>query len=369
MNRNFESAKIDIASVDAPSINKAIKEALSQLDLSSVDFRDVIKDIDINPQDIAQPVGEAINKTDDLGTAAEKTTESFKDIRNQVNEILKLYSIQNTDKNGFLSKGSIDTSLASVDQLKDAYVSLSNYMKTVPDSLRTNRMVSGLEEVKSAIMEGIPAADQLKLRFQDIFSSFSSSPIINALKNVGQFAKRALQPALNLLKKMTASIIEVSKRWSSIGKNNGFVDSLKKAALALVGIGGMFGAIRKAAQTWINQNDQISEKINGIWYALGSLLAPAIQFIVNLFERLLATINAVLRSIGLAGISMKGFGKATGSAAKEMKQLASFDEINNLNKNEDSGGGGGAGAGLDLSKKFKLPDVSWLSDLLDKLIS
>lgn len=59
---------------------------------------------------------------------------------------------------------------------------------------------------------------------------------------------------------------------------------------------------------------------------------------MNLFAKLLSYINAVAKGLGLAGINMKGFGKA---ASKASKSLAGFDEINNLTENS-----GGSGAGL-----------------------
>ena len=62
----------------------------------------------------------------------------------------------------------------------------------------------------------------------------------------------------------------------------GAVKQAGKLALALIGIRGIYGSIHKATSSWLAQNKEIQEKLNGAWYALGSLFAPAIEALVNL---------------------------------------------------------------------------------------
>ena len=132
-------------------------------------------------------------------------------------------------------------------------------------------------------------------------------------------------------------------------------DNLKQAvkqagrfALALIGVRGIYGSIRKATSAWLAQNTEIQEKLNGAWYALGSLFAPAIEALVNMFVRLVSLVDALARALGFAGVNMSKYGKAAGGAAKKQKALMSIDEINNI-QDQNSGGAGGS--------NFKLDDI------------
>ena len=125
----------------------------------------------------------------------------------------------------------------------------------------------------------------------------------------------------------------------------GAVKQAGKLALALIGIRGIYGSIHKATSTWLSQNKEIQEKLNGAWYALGSLFAPAIEALVNLFVRLVSLVDALAKALGFAGVNMSKYGKAAGGAAKKQKALMSIDEINNI---QDQNGGGGGGGGFEL---------------------
>lgn len=110
----------------------------------------------------------------------------------------------------------------------------------------------------------------------------------------------------------------------------------------LIGARSVYSAIRKAMSTWLAQNEELQSKLNGAWYALGSLFAPILEWIVNKFVYLVSLVDALVKSLGFAGVNMSKYGKA---GAKASKQLAGFDEINNMN--QQSGGGGGGGMELD----------------------
>lgn len=125
------------------------------------------------------------------------------------------------------------------------------------------------------------------------------------------------------------------------------VKQVGRMIAALVGVRGLYGSIRKAMGSYLSQNEELQSKLNGAWYALGSLFAPVLEWIINLFVKLVSLVDAFVRSLGFAGVNMGKYGKAAGKARKETKQLASFDEINNLSSNDDSGGGGGGGFNLD----------------------
>lgn len=124
----------------------------------------------------------------------------------------------------------------------------------------------------------------------------------------------------------------------------------KKFVLALIGARTVYFGIRKAMSAYLSQNDDLQNKLNACWYALGSLFAPVLEYIVNLFATLIGYVNVFLRALGLAGINMSSYAKSAGSAAKSTKQLqvSGIDEINNVGSDESSGGGAGGGVGNPL---------------------
>ena len=164
-----------------------------------------------------------------------------------------------------------------------------------------------------------------------------------------------LEARIEQLREQLAKLIGESKEGTvvisktTVTIKNNFKDAFKSASkfvLALVGVRGIYSAIRKSMSAYLAQNEELQAKLNGCWYALGSLFAPVLEWIIDKFVYLVSLVDAFVRSLGFAGVNMSKYGKAAGKAAKESKQLAGFDELNNLNENDSSGGGGGSGMNL-----------------------
>ena len=146
-------------------------------------------------------------------------------------------------------------------------------------------------------------------------------------------------------------------------------DSIKQATknakvftMALIGIRSVYFGIRKAMTTYLSQNQELQNKLNACYYALGSLFAPILERIINIFVKLIGYVNVFLRALGFAGINMANFGKkASGSAksAKEIKKsLSGFDELNNIGGDDSSGGG--ADVGVDNPFENQDLDLTWV---------
>lgn len=116
----------------------------------------------------------------------------------------------------------------------------------------------------------------------------------------------------------------------------GWAKDIFKVSLALAGVRSIYTSIRRAMSAYLAQNEELNNKLNACWYALGSLFAPALEVIVKLFQYVLSIVNAIAVGLGFAGINMKNFGKSATEAAKAQKKLAGFDEINDIG-NSDSG--------------------------------
>lgn len=141
---------------------------------------------------------------------------------------------------------------------------------------------------------------------------------------------------------MSKTVVSIKNDMDGVGKKT------LQLSTALLGVSGIYGSIRKAMATYLSQNSELQQKINACWYALGSLFAPVLEWIVNLFVKLVSIVDAFVKLLGFAGVNMANYGKQAGKASK---QLAGFDEINNLSEN---GGGGSANpfGNFDLADKF-----------------
>lgn len=150
------------------------------------------------------------------------------------------------------------------------------------------------------------------------------SGIQNALDGVGKT-------------KVEKPIKEASKHTSNFNNNiKKVVTNVKKLGFALLTVRGIWFAIRKAMTTYLSQNDELKNKLDAIYYALGSLFSPILESMVEWLIKGIAYIDVLAKALGFAGINMTNFGK---SSEKTKNSLAGFDEINNIgDKNSSSSG-------------------------------
>lgn len=154
---------------------------------------------------------------------------------------------------------------------------------------------------------------------------------------------------------------------NSITKSiNRSVKKVLRLSVGLLGVRSAFLVLRRAANTYLEANEDLKNQVDGIWNVIAAALGPAIQTIVNWLTIGISYINAFTKALwgvdlvarGNA-IALKKQEKATaaaaGAAVKAQKQLAGFDEMNKLN-DTSTGGGGGGGADAELGQ-FKEVEV------------
>ena len=152
------------------------------------------------------------------------------------------------------------------------------------------------------------------------------------------------------------------------GLGNSFENAIKKVGRLVMGVFSIrtaFTAISRASNELASYNPQYAANIEYIRYALTQLIAPVLEYILNLAKTILAYINYIANAwfgVNLfANASAKNFEKVkkgiggASSAAKELqKTLTGFDEMNILNSSSTGGGGGVGGA---VSPDFDLADL------------
>lgn len=265
------------------------------------------------------------------------------DTRNQVvpDGISKNDKSMDTVVNNVLASNKDFTSLDS--QARKLYTEIEMYNKKLTEAK------SKMSQLKQEANQ--TATSQGKLT--SFFSGFKQKidqvkPSISNMKNSFKGLPKITQNITNNIKGM------------GTGLKNGLGHVLKYA-MALFSLRGIYSTLSGCANAWLSSQNagakQLSANINYMKYAMGSALAPVIQFVTNLVYQLMKAIKSV--AYALTGVNI--FAKASANsyasmaesakkAKQETKALAGVhSEINNISDNQNSGSGSSA-PNIDLSK-------------------
>lgn len=203
------------------------------------------------------------------------------------------------------------------------------------------------------------------------------SGAFRALDKGGRNFVKSIRPAVSIVKSAASHARGLAKSLSDTTGIKRQLKHLSKYVLALFSIRGTYAAIKAFAQSWLDSTSlaaqQLSANIDYLKFALGSAVAPIIEYIANLIYSVLKVIQTVIYILTGINIFAKAFAKnmksAAGSASKVKKelQLAPFDELNTIGNMSGGGGGGGAGG---VSPTFDLTEVDlkynkWVEKLVN----
>lgn len=128
------------------------------------------------------------------------------------------------------------------------------------------------------------------------------------------------------------------------------IKRIARMGLGLFGVRSAFMALRRAASTYMEANEDLKTQVQGLWNVLAVAIGPAIEKLVNWLSIAISYVNAFVKALWQVDLvaranamALKKQAKATSAAAKASKQLAGFDEMNKLS--DTSGGGGSSSAG------------------------
>ena len=256
----------------------------------------------------------------------------------------------------------------------DGYVVLGTKLDTKSFDAQINYIESQLQEIEHKLKQadmGFEVGDTVKLEAQYEKLSQKLSTLKQKKEDLNKTDLSNVQKSIENIGKSTSNTIKHVARW----------------ALGIFAIESAYGFVRQAMSSVSQYNEQIATDIQYIQFALGSMLQPIIEGLIQLAFRLLTYVNYIAQAwfgVNLfANASTKSFeknNKALGNSvksAKELnKQIASFDEMNVLNDtSSNSGGGAGAGAislpSMDLSQlQGEVPEwVKWIAENKDLVIA
>lgn len=247
----------------------------------------------------------------------------------------------------------------------DGYVVIGTNLDTKSFDAQINYIESQLQEIEHKLIQadmGFDVGDTMKLEAQYEKLSQKLSVLKQKKEDLNKTDLSNVQKSIDNIGKSTSNTIKHVARW----------------ALGIFAIESAYGFVRQAMSSLSQYNEQIATDIQYIQFALGSMLQPIIEGLIQLVFRLLTYINYIANAwfgVNLfANASAKAMEKGSKSADKMKKSLAGFDEMNVMSDTSVAGGGAGAGAGLpsvDLSQlQGEVPEwVKWIAENKDLVIA
>lgn len=347
-----------------PTVQKKMKEV--QESFSKVDAREMKNKIQ-NAVDLAK------RKIQDLKKSSEnnkvKIAVTNEDAQKQISQIQK--QIDSLQEKINARKIKLDIITPKLDEIANRPMN-----KVRPERLESNKQYINLSDKEETLIKEIEYYNQqlleaknkmLQLKEQTEQTSDSQNKMGNFWESFKQKIEQ-IKPSISSVKNRLNGLPKVTQKITSNIKNmgsgikNGLGHVIKYAA-ALFSLRGIYSILSNSAQSWLSSQNagakQLSANIEYMKYAMGSALAPVIQFVTNLVYQLMRAIQSV--AYALTGVNI--FAKATASSMKSAsssakqanKSLSSVhSEINNVSDNQNSGGSSST-PNIDLSKMENTP--------------
>ena len=391
------TAKVEEALKEFIKIAPAIKQQLKQAQeaFSKVDTKAMTNKIN-------QAVNFMKKKIQDLKKSNENNQIAIKinnkDAQKQVNQIQKQIDSLQAKINARqmklnITNDTLDRTRAETNQ---------NVIKDMPDAgnkaiqqetynrldknINYNALIKESDKLNNEIIRYNSLLDTAKAKMAQLSQQTTQTATTqNKLSSFFGTFKQKIEQAKLSISNMKNSFSQMPKITQNITNNikgigNGLkqgVGHILKYATTLLSLKGIYSTLSNCASTWLSSQNasakQLSANIDYMKYAMGSALAPVIQFVTNLVYQLMKAIQSVVYALTgvniFANASAKSYASMAGNAKKakqETKQLVGIhDEINNIQNNDNSDSGSGSSGGVTPS--FDLSNVNPTNSILDAI--
>lgn len=217
------------------------------------------------------------------------------------------------------------------------------------------RKVDEVKEKTKGLNKEINQTGTSQSKLTSFFSTFK------AKLDQAKTSSASLKDSFKQMPQITQNITNNIKKMGGGFKQG--LGSVLKYAGALFSLRSIYSVLSNSANAWLSSQNagakQLSANIEYMKTAMGSAIAPVIQYITNLIYQLMRAIQSVVYAF--SGINI--FAKATassikgvaGSAKQASKSLSSVhSEISNVSENNS---GSGTNPNIDLSKMDNVPNL------------
>lgn len=343
MTKIIKQAQEQLANVDLSKLQKAVKQQMPLFKKQIQNLKKSIENNDIsikiNNKDAEKQISQTQKQIDSLNEKINARQMKLNVINPQIDKIVDdtrknvtPEGINPNDKamdttvNNALNGNKDFTSLNS--QAQKLYTEIEMYNKQLDVAKskmaelkqQTSQTATTQNKLGSFFSAFKQKIEQVKPSILGVKNNFSKMP------NIGQNLSKETRSITNNIKGM------------GTGFKNGLGQVLKYAG-ALFSLRSIYSALSSSANAWLSsqnaQAKQLSANIDYMKYAMGSALAPVIQFVTNCVYQLLKAVQSVVYALFrvniFANASASAFKNAQKQAKNTSKSLSSVhSEINNV---------------------------------------
>ena len=367
-----------------PQIKSSIKQV--EENLNDVETKGMVKKVQQAVQQVKQKVNEVKNtgidkqlqaQFDKAGASVEKyqrqleeTKEKLRQVYAQMDNIQANTWKKYTPEGVQLGNKAIEPTVNNALGDNKQYQGLSKEVTKLEQQITSlNSKLNTAKQEYSQIAGQIQAVSAKQGIWGNTINRIKSS--LSSLKGSTNSIKKSFSQLPSVTTKINTKITQMGK-----GLKQGLGHVLKYAG-ALFSLQTIYSTLSSAANAWLSSQNAEAQQLNAnieyMKYAMGSALAPVIQFVINLVYQLLKAIQSVAYALTgvniFANASAKSYASMAGSASdaakaskEQSKSLAGVhDEINNIQSTENSDNNGGSGSGsptpsFDLSQLDNTPN-------------
>ena len=309
------------------------------------------KNLDNTTSKTTQSFDKMTNSTNKISESFKKPVKDIQDLENELKSLTKTYNRElnvfkyGADKSGraiynpsydpdlgkiktdagqfkVVTQQSLNEQLSRINELQQAVDNFYGKVEQEPSSNIADKIAP--KNVNNKTLKDIgEKADE---------SSNKVKKLANSMSSLGTISKMVSSKGFDVLKRKFDSFTKNFGK--SISSNIG---QIKKLALGLLGVRTVMSVLTKAVNAYLSFDSELQDSISNSWNMLGSLLAPAIEFVANAFA---TATNYIYRFVqALTGIDLvaRANAKALQTQANKTKKLADaqrgllgMDEITNL---------------------------------------
>lgn len=322
-------------------IRKARKEIIDYIHDMSGSYEELKKKIESYGG--LKPFDSEVKQLNQLEADIKRATDELKLFDDQLIKIQIDPEKLNTQSFSSLGK-EIETLRSKIGSLKQSEMSLSAQENSLNSAMANTALK--LENLKKKAAAGAESLNAMRNRLnsasketQKSTSRFSrlSSTVGRASRGVLSFGKSALGFLKNRLSSAGKSSTDLSHKLLNVTKS---IKRIGIVALGLKLVKSIFGELRSIVSNYISSNEELNSKVEALKNSLGRALAPVIQLITGLLERLMPYVisvtNAIadmLSSLGIGAAlkstssALDGVTNSTKELSESQRDLYGFDQI------------------------------------------
>lgn len=385
-------ASVEQALTEFKKIVPQLKKTIKQVEngLNNVNTKGMTDKVQQAAQQVKQKVNEVKNtgadkqlqsQFDKAGISVQKYQSELDQVKDKLRQVYaEMDNIQENTWKAYTPEG-VDLGNKAIEPSVNRDLEGNKEYQNL--SKEATKLEQQITSINSKLNETKQQYNQIAMQIQEVSSKQGIwGNAINKIKNSmsslkgsSDNIKKAFSQIPNITNKINTKITQIGK-----GLKQGLGHILRYAG-ALFSLQTIYSALSSSANAWLSSQNQAAKQLNTnieyMQYAMGSALAPIIQFVTNLVYKLMKAIQSVAYALTGVNIFANASANAYSSMAdsakeanKQTKQLAGVhSEINNISSNDSNSGGGGSGnvaPSIDLSE-VDTSMVSWIDKIKERL--